>query len=101
MSESGRADGYPEAVYPGCRHQLVGGRLFSCLNDLLERPLVAYSYIRQHLSIQLDTRLFQTVDELTVGKPMLLDSSSDTNNPESAKGSLFLTRPTLALCVCV
>jgi hypothetical protein len=46
----------------------------------------------QDFSVDFDSGLFQTFDQLTIGQPIELRRRSDTRNPQAAK-STFLYAP--------
>ena len=66
-------------------------------NQSLESRLVVYSQICQHLTVDVNTSLLQTVHEGAVVHAVSLGSSGDTGDPQSAEISLLV----LTADVCV
>src|SRR5208283_72740 len=76
-----------------------GGEGLGLFRKLGEPRHVFHSHIREHLTVNRNTRSFQTVNQLTVGDAILASGGADTLNPQAAILALF--HAAIAFCVAI
>src|SRR6476659_5981584 len=65
-----------------------GKRGLGCLGERSERLRVGDREVREHLAVELDLGLAQSVHELVVGEPVLAGAGVDADDPEPAEVAL-------------